>query len=519
MCCAAAVLAVALLCGLYSYPKWCGQARRHFEERAGAALQFTKAALIQDEDKHPKELLRKFFQLETKRGHFDQLALVVGRRVAISHSLDWEGLELNVLLGQPDRSIAHFLEETPGRISVRTNDDLHKFEAVVRLPYGDEHRPVVLYMSLDSAAMNRTAWSRFGALLRFGSLLAAITGGATYLTFRRHMVIPLAKLHSRINKRGLGRKMRSEGLGELVGLVEALESASGWLLQQESERYEQLQSKLHKSEEQTAAETDLLRCLGQDLRSSMSAIMGYSELLLTCGSDPSDRINHIRAIQQEARRIAHLAREIQELPALRSASESNSDSDAPLDKLRSLVEEIATAQSAELQISPAGSRRTKLDAREEQPDETSNDSPAQPHEPRCKTRLSGSILIFGRKDEVADTLLAELHELGLGAVLVPDRPALESELSKSDYELVMVNLSRGDRAAVEMSGAVRAHFADGPVVAVLPRSARGEGNKWTGLGFDDYLYAPTSRQNILAVIGKYLGFEPVAAPALAQAAD
>ena len=104
LCCAASVLAVALLCGLYSYPKWCDQARRQFEERAGAALQFTKTALLQDEDKHPKELLRKFFQLETKRGHFDQLALVVGRRVAISHSLDWEGLELNALLGNPDRS-------------------------------------------------------------------------------------------------------------------------------------------------------------------------------------------------------------------------------------------------------------------------------------------------------------------------------------------------------------------------------------------------------------------------------
>lgn len=61
------------------------------------------------------------------------------------------------------------------------------------------------------------------------------------------------------------------------------------------------------------------------------------------------------------------------------------------------------------------------------------------------------------------------------------------------------------------------HPIDSDLIA--KRSPRGEGNKCTGLGFDDYLYAPTSRQNILAVIGKYLGFEPIAASPLPQPAD
>ena len=63
---------------------------------------------------------------------------------------------------------------------------------------------------------------------------------------------------------------------------------------------------------------------------------------------------------------------------------------------------------------------------------------------------------------------------------------------------------------------VRKSFPDGPIVAVLPGAARGatcgEGNKYVSLGFDDYFYTPITRQNILATIGKYLGFEPITTP-------
>lgn len=53
-------------------------------------------------------------------------------------------------------------------------------------------------------------------------------------------------------------------------------------------------------------------------------------------------------------------------------------------------------------------------------------------------------------------------------------------------------------------------------VAVLPGAARGAtcgvGNKYVSLGFDDFFYTPITRQNILATIGKYLGFEPITTP-------
>ena len=64
---------------------------------------------------------------------------------------------------------------------------------------------------------------------------------------------------------------------------------------------------------------------------------------------------------------------------------------------------------------------------------------------------------------------------------------------------------------------VRRSFPDGPIVAVLPGAARGatcgDGNKYVSLGFDDFACTPITRQNILATIGKYLGFEPITTPA------
>ncbi len=56
-------------------------------------------------------------------------------------------------------------------------------------------------------------------------------------------------------------------------------------------------------------------------------------------------------------------------------------------------------------------------------------------------------------------------------------------------------------------------FPDGPIIAVLPGTTRGDGNKYVNLGFDDFFYTPITRQNILATLGKYLGFEPITTPA------
>ncbi|MCZ6653999.1 MAG: hypothetical protein O7D91_13350, partial [Planctomycetota bacterium] len=284
------------------------------------------------------------------------------------------------------------------------------------------------------------------------------------------------------------------------------------LLERESDKVEAVACQLKCAEEQSQLETELLQHLVRDLRAAMSGIMGYSDLLLTADHKPSDRVNHIRAIQQEARRIARFVREIQKSLSSRPSEVRSDNTSGAISELQSFVEKLAQLQAAVPQIAPPELGRSKLVATSEQPAVELDEQECGPDARPIKTRLAGSILIYGRKDDITDALLTELHDVGLGAVLVPDKSGLENELSRGGHDLVLVNLSRGDRVAREMSNMVRRSFPDGPIVAVLPGSTRGDGNKYVGLGFDDFFYTPITRQNILATIGKYLGFEPITTP-------
>ena len=132
----------------------------------------------------------------------------------------------------------------------------------------------------------------------------------------------------------------------------------------------------------------------------------------------------------------------------------------------------------------------------------------------------GSVLLYGRNDAIVHSLQAELHDIGLGAVWVPDMSALQAEIAHGSYDVVLVNLSGSDRSsAAESSAGVRKLFGDGPVVAVLPASARGSGNRYMHIGFDDYIYSPISRHSILAVVAKFLGFADAEPQLLPQTAE
>ncbi len=103
---------------------------------------------------------------------------------------------------------------------------------------------------------------------------------------------------------------------------------------------------------------------------------------------------------------------------------------------------------------------------------------------------------------------------------MPDVSALQAEIANGSYDVVMVNLSGRDRSsAAESSAVVRKLFGDGPVVAVLSASARGSGNRYMHIGFDDYIYSPISRHSILAVVAKFLGFADTEVALLPQAAE
>jgi CheY-like chemotaxis protein len=324
------------------------------------------------------------------------------------------------------------------------------------------------------------------------------------------VIAPLRELRERIAARGLDMEFDLYGLGELAQLATALESATRELLEHESQKVCDLKTEVGRSREQTGLQTELLHWLVRDLRSSVSSIMGHAELLMASDSKPADRVNYIRGIQREARRIAHVVRELNELlPAWGGRRSAAKKGDLPIDQLRLIVQKLSARPAATLQISPADHHRSAapiiaLDAGSAAPG-PEDQSPDMPP----PARLSGSIVLLGRRDDVAQQLLGELNELGLDVVWVPDLSAFAAEADRGDYDLVIVNLSRGDRTTRELSEKVRSNFAERPVVAALPTSMRGDGNTYVGLGFDDYLYAPASRQQILAVIGKYIGFKPI----------
>ncbi len=503
---------MALLCAFCSRHTCLSETTQRFHAEAARAVEFTTLALLQDTTKQPRELLRKYYQLETKSRDFDHIALIVGGRIAVAHSLDWEGLSADYATSDAPGYLARVKAPRPGVTTVRTNEELDRLEALAVLPYGDQRTPVLLYLARDSGTMRGVAWARFGAVLSFGGLLALVAGGMAYTFFRINAALPLGKLQSRIRQRGLEPKLSRSGVGELFGLVEALETATRQLLERENDKVEAVEGQLKCSEEQAQLETELLQHLVRDLRAAMSAILGYSELLLTCDHRPSDRINHIRAIQQEARRIAHLVREIQELLSSWPSEVRSDDASGAISKLQSLMEKLAQSQAGVLQIAPPEHGQPKLEEKKKEPGVEREVPECAPDARPIKTRLTGSILIYGRKDDTTDALLAELHKVGLGAVLVPDKSGLENELSHGGHDLVLVNLSRGDRVAREMSNMVRESFPEGPIVAVLPGATRGDGNEYVSLGFDDFFYTPITRQNILATIGKYLGFEPITTP-------
>lgn len=519
--CTACVMALALLCAWSAHRGVWRSTAEAFGDQARHVLKFTRQALQQNIEDQPRVLLHTYYEAEVSRGMFDQIALVIQDRVVIAHSLDWEGLDARFLLGEPSEATAAPSQEAGG-VVVRHNRESDRLQGTAILAFGEESALVRLFVSRANASISGAAWARFWSVLGIGMLLAGGAGAATFFCFREAMLAPLARLERRISTRGLETELDAGGLGELFGLARVLEAATGRLLQQESNKLGTVQEALDKSEIERELGTGLLQHLVRDLRGSMSAIMGYSELLISRDSKPHDRINHVRAVQHEARRIAHLVREIQELLSSTEASgiTPGQDRQKYVKRLRALIDRLADGESPVLNIPATAARREPRKAETTEAEDEDRSGGSESERPATKTRLTGSILLFGRNDEIVQSLQAELRDIGLGAVWVPDVAALHAEITNGSYDVVMVNLSGRDRSSAEESSAVvRNLFGERPVVAVLPAAARGSGNRYMHIGFDDYIYSPISRQGILTVVAKFLGFADTEAALPPQPAE
>ncbi len=504
------VVVLAVLCAGLAYRRSVNRQELQFEQHVAAAEQLTREVLLSDAPSAPGTLLQRYFQLEAREATLDYAAVIIGTRIEISHSRDWQGLEPAQVLGPATWEALTAMPPT-GTLKTRENQELGRREALVVLPVTQADRPVLLYLAVDHIEIAAGAWGLAWATLRHGLMIAVGVGVVTYLGFQRAVGEPLARLQQHLDETGLPPELHSAQLGELGRLAWALEQATLRLLKDEGAKQEALSRRLQRTVQESEVQTGVLQHMVKDLRCSMSAVLGHAELLLASDTKASERINHIRSIQKEARRIARLVRELQDLlPPLASRVGTSEQAALPLDGFKRLIEELSSSGSATLHFSTPERRRTELPAGDDpggvHPSgwRVAADEPAEPQ------RLSGAVLLLGRQDDGTRALLFELHELGLDAVWVPDLAAFDSEMARSGCDVVFVNLSRGDRSTRELAGALRAHYPDGPLVAVLPHHARGAGTAAVGEGLDDYLYAPINRPAILAVIGKYVGFKPLA---------
>jgi len=350
---------------------------------------------------------------------------------------------------------------------------------------------------------------RFSICTLVGVVLATAVALLMYYCLQKTMIVPLRKLQTRVETSGLDSGLADQELGELASLSRVLEEATLQLIQSEDDKLADIQTELSSLGEDSSVQSELLRYLLRDLRTSMSSVLGHAELLVTGDTRPADRINLIRAIQGEARRLSRLAGQLQELlPSSRHRHDIEKKLVLPIERLREVIEQLRSGDSKPISFHQLGSGQVNLEARGS-PEGGGTKHEVTPEEAPLATRLSGSILVVGRKNECAKALISELHEIGLEAVWVPDAAGAESELAGGDHHMVVVNLSKPDRCIMDLPARLSRMSTQEPVIALLAANARGDGDRYLKLGCSDYIYAPISRRKLLAIVGKYLDFKPI----------
>jgi hypothetical protein len=244
----------------------------------------------------------------------------------------------------------------------------------------------------------------------------------------------------------------------------------------------------------------------RDLRAAMAAVLAQSEMQSSGSSSSPQGPGWVKGIQQEARRVQELARRILDL--LSSATDSAADPRRlPIGELRAVMQELK-ALRFRLESQAAAAARGR--------DPGSAAGPAgEPAESRAEERLvqikhlRGAVMVIGPADQGIQTAVRGLLDLGLEAAWVESPDAARDKLQAGGLDAVMVRIARCDETARMTIESIRSWFRGGALVALLPAAARGTGEQVRALGCDDYIYAPATRGAILAVMGKYLGFQAV----------
>ena len=511
--CAAGVMMGASVCAWFAYGDQFQSVRGQFQTHAETVQAMTRSLVLTGDENSRPEGLRSYYRLETKRGHFDQIALVAGDRIVLAHVPEAELQEVDFGLGYEGLTERLAQQKQIDELVTTFNAEQDRWEGIIYLGRVTDTQASYLYVSLGASSARQQALAAVFRVFKIGLFLALGMAVLVYGLLKKFLHEPMVRLKNGIVSQGLQHGLFVESLGELEELAIVIDMASRTLLAGEESRRFTLKESLGKVSEQSQVQTDLLKSLVKELRTSMSAVLGHAELLLNGDPSPADRVNFIRAIQQDARRISRLSHVLQTL--LPMASEKREDEadavELPVAALRDVIEQLR-GQSASLQV---GTRDlSELLADDSQGDQSEPDEPGpdefDPVENRVVERLTGSVLVVGRSQGRSRELIRQLHDIGIRAVSVPDVSAFEAELGGGeDYDLVIADWAGGPQASADRIERLRERFREGTLIALLPESYRGRGDHFLKLGCTDFLFAPVTRRGIVAVLGKYLAFRPV----------
>ncbi|MCG3138364.1 MAG: hypothetical protein HJJLKODD_02227 [Phycisphaerae bacterium] len=504
------LLVMGTLCALVALYQHQAKVQKDFERHVRCVAELCRTILEQPAGGEHWGLLRSVLQTGWRDGNWSDAGLINERKVLVSAQVEHEGVEAEFALNRPGLLDLLAAQKADDRPLIHVDSSTARLEAIIAYNGPSSSQEQYLYIYRNTSFWSGDHWRVFWRSWQLGLLLAVAAAVAGSLWLRKNMLQPMQRWQKHIRQHGLKEGHSTRLLGELERLAKSVAGAARQLLTEERQVQSDLEGELNRLNKETHLQHNLLQQLMQDLKVSMAGILGHAELLINGDPKPADRINYIRAIQKDARRMSRLAHQLAEALQFIGRQNDPEELEAAMAQLHLIVQQLqdGTNSMPDLSDTAFGQRvvfePAKNMAAASDSTTVTEESPAP-----IRSRMSGNVLLVGRRDSATRDLLRELGEIGIQTMWVPDEFASRKELSEGGYDLIVVSMMRQDRYTLELPAKLRCWAPVMPLVALVPEAQRGEGEQCRQLGCDEYIYTPITRRALVATLGKYLAFWPI----------
>jgi CheY-like chemotaxis protein len=133
--------------------------------------------------------------------------------------------------------------------------------------------------------------------------------------------------------------------------------------------------------------------------------------------------------------------------------------------------------------------------------------------PRHERAAAGRILVA--EDNAVNVMVVRtiLEKAGYSVITVSDGTAVLDQLSRNDFDLVLMDISMPGVDGVAATRRIREGEVPGanrdiPIIAVTAHAMKGDRESFMEAGMTDYLGKPYSRNSVLEVVATHLGRTP-----------